>query len=89
MAEDRETPFIILSAHYADALDTMTAIERQAATILAHGGAEHLRTIVDQFIAMCGETRDAAREANEPDFAEWFEELMRKAEAIREAIPVY
>lgn len=82
------TSFTAFSAHYAEALDAMAAIERQAATIIGYGGGDDLRRIIDQFVAMCATTRDAARSANELDFAEWFEELLQKGEAIRAAIPL-
>ena len=42
---------------------------------------------VDQFIDMASRTRRLANEKNQPHFAEWFAELIEKAEALRGAIP--
>ncbi len=44
---------------------------------------EDLRTFIDQFLEMAEKTRALAIEKDEPNFAEWFGELIEKAEALR------
>jgi hypothetical protein len=83
MSDDPHATFEWLSNEYAQALQALTAIENQASTIMAFGGSEDLRTYVDQFIAMATNTRDVAAEKDESHFVEWFDELIRKAEALR------
>lgn len=83
MSDDPRETFEWLSNEYAQALQALKAIENQASTIVAFGGSEDLRTYVDQFIAMATKTRDAAAEKDEAHFVEWFNELIRKAEALR------
>ncbi|HEX3581909.1 MAG TPA: hypothetical protein VH087_09130 [Thermoanaerobaculia bacterium] len=83
MSDDPRATFEWLSNEYAQALQALTAIENQASTIVAFGASEDLRTYVDQFIAMAAQTRDVAVEKEEAHFVEWFNELIRKAEALR------
>ena len=83
MSDDPRATFEWLSNEYAQALQALTAIENQASTIMAFGGSEDLRTYVDQFIAMAAQTRSVAEEKEEAHFVEWFDELIRKAEALR------
>jgi hypothetical protein len=83
--EDRKT-FELLSGEYAQALQALEAIEKQASTIVAFGGSDELRVLVDQFIEMAARTKAMAEDHQEPHFAEWFDELMRKAEALRTEI---
>jgi hypothetical protein len=83
MTDDPRSTFEWLSNEYAQALQALTAIENQASTIVAFGGSEDLRTYVDQFIAMATNMRDVAVEKDEAHFVEWFDELIRKAEALR------
>ena len=75
--------FEFLSNEYAQALHAFTAIENQASTIVAFGGSDDLRVYVDQFIEMASRTKALAEEREEPHFVEWFDELIRKAEALR------
>jgi hypothetical protein len=51
------------------------------------GVADDLRGFVDQFIDMSSRTKRLAEEKQQPHFAEWFAELIEKAEALRGAIP--
>jgi len=83
MSDDPRATFEWLSNEYAQALQALTAIENQASTIVAFGAAEDLRTYIDQFIAMAAHTRGLAEEKNEAHFVDWFDELIRKAEALR------
>ena len=83
MSDDPRATFEWLSNEYAQALQALTAIENQASTIVAFGASEDLRTYIDQFIAMATHTRGLAEEKNEAHFVEWFDELIRKAEALR------
>ena len=75
--------FEYFSNEYAQALQAYTAIENQAATLLLMGATDDLRTFIDQFVAMAGAVRDLAIEKGEPNFAEWFSELVAKAEKLR------
>ena len=78
--------FAYFSGEYAQALQAFKALEDQSTTLLLLGVAEDLRSFVDQFIEMASRTRRQAEERGEPRFAEWFAELVEKAEALRGAI---
>ena len=80
--EARET-FTYFSNEYAQALQAFKAIEDQSATLLLLGVSDDLRQFVDQFLEMAGRTRRLAGEKGETNFAEWFDELIQKAEALR------
>ena len=82
MSEDR-TNFEYFSNEYAQALQAYAAIENQAATLLLMGHTEELRQFIDQFVAMAGASRDLALEKGEQNFADWFGELVGKAENLR------
>ncbi|HYC92693.1 MAG TPA: hypothetical protein VEO54_26025 [Thermoanaerobaculia bacterium] len=86
MSEDRAN-FEYFSNEYAQALQAYTAIENQAATLLLMGASDDLRQFIDQFVAMAGAARDLAMEKGEENFAEWFAELVGKAEKLRTAVP--
>ena len=75
------------SNEYAQALQAFTAIENQAATLAMMGHSDELRTFIAQFVEMATRTRDLAREKGEANFAEWFDELIAKAEKLRTAVP--
>jgi hypothetical protein len=83
--ETREN-FTYFANEYAQALDAFKAIEEQSATLMVLGVTDDLRTFIDQFLEMAERTRKLAIERNEPNFAEWFGELIQKAEALRGAI---
>ena len=74
------------SNEYAQALQAWAAIENQASTLVVMGHHDELRGFLDQFLAMATGTRELAREQGEPNFAEWFEELVQKAEKMRAAV---
>src|SRR5207245_11787876 len=84
--EARQT-FEYFSNEYAQALHAFKAIEDQSTTLMLLGVADDLRGFVDQFIEMATRTKQLAEEKNEPHFAEWFGELIERAEALRGAIP--
>jgi hypothetical protein len=82
-ADDPRADFAYFSAEYAQALQALTAIENQSSTLLLLGNLDELRTFIDQFIAMASRVKAEAEDRNEPNFAEWFTELIEKAEALR------
>jgi hypothetical protein len=82
--EAREN-FTYFANEYAQALQAFKAIEDQSTTLMLLGVADDLRTFLDQFLEMATRTRQLAIEKNEPNFAEWFGELIEKAEALRGA----
>jgi hypothetical protein len=84
--EAREN-FEYFSNEYAQALHTLKAIEDQSTTLMLLGVADDLRGFVDQFLEMATRIKKLAEEKNEPHFAEWFAELIEKAETLRGAIP--
>lgn len=89
MAENQDEPrasFAYFSNEYAQALQAFATIEKQAATIVAFGAPDELRIFIDQFVEMAERARALALDRNEPNFAEWFAELIEKASAIREAV---
>jgi hypothetical protein len=79
--------FEYFSNEYAQALHALKAIEDQSTTLMLLGVADDLRGFVEQFLDMATRTRALAEEKNEPHFAEWFDELIEKAETLRGAIP--
>jgi hypothetical protein len=86
MSDDPRTAFEHFSNEYAQALQALTAIENQASTILAFGASGDLRVYVDQFIDMAARTRAEAEDRGETHFVEWFDELLKRAEALRTEI---
>jgi hypothetical protein len=86
MTSDPRADFEYLSNEYAQALQAYAAIENQASTLLLMGHSEELRTFLDQFLTMATATRTAALEKGEANFVEWFDELIRKAETLREGV---
>ena len=82
-SEEARERFTYFSNEYAQALQAYKAIEDQSATLLLLGVADDLRQFVDQFLEMAGKTRTLAAEKGETNFAEWFDELIVKAEALR------
>lgn len=84
--DDARATFEYFSNEYAEALQAFEAIETQAATLMAMGYTGDLRNFLEQFLEMAERARDKAREKNEQNFAEWFDELVRKGEALRTAL---
>ena len=83
MPEDR---FAFFSEEYAQALQALQAIEDQASTLMVLGGSDELRTFIVQFLEMAVRTKAMAEDAGEAHFAEWFGELIEKAEALQEVV---
>lgn len=83
--EARET-FAYFSNEYAQALQAFKAIEEQSSTLMLMGVAGDLRGFIDQFIVMASGTKALAEEKDETHFAEWFGELVHKAEALKTEI---
>jgi len=81
--DDARENFTYFANEYAQALQAFKAIEDQSTTLLLLGVGEDLRTFIDQFLEMAVRTRALAIEKDEPNFAEWFGELIEKAEALR------
>ena len=86
-SEQAREDFEYFSAEYAQALQAFKAIEDQSTTLLLLGVSEDLRGFVDQFIEMASKTKRLAEEKGQTHFAEWFAELIEKAEALKGAIP--
>jgi hypothetical protein len=84
--DDSRASFEWFAQEYAQALQAYDAIEKQASTIAALGGLDELRIYIDQFVEMASQARARAVEEREENFAEWFGELIDKAEAIRGAL---
>jgi hypothetical protein len=80
---DERENFAWFSNEYAQALQALKTIENQTSTLLSLGGTEDLRTFIEQFIDMATRVKRTAEERSEPYFAEWFDELVQKAEALR------
>ena len=83
--DPRET-FEYFSNEYAEALQAFQAIEKQAATLMVMGYTGDLKQFIEQFLAMATRARDEAIAKNETHFAEWFDELLKKADALRTAL---
>jgi hypothetical protein len=81
--DDPRANFDHFSAEYAQALQAFKAIENQSSTLLLLGNGDDLRTFIDQFITMAARVKTEAEDREEPHFAEWFAELIEKAEALR------
>lgn len=84
-SDDARATFEYFSNEYAQALQAWTAIENQSSTLLLMGYTDDLRQFIEQFIEMARRAKESAIEKNEPNFAEWFGELVKKAEALRVA----
>ena len=84
--DDPRARFEYFSNEYAQALQTYAAIENQAATLALMGHSDELLTFIDQFVVMAARMRDRARETDEANFADWFDELVAKAEKLRTAV---
>ena len=84
---DHRANFEYFSNEYAQALQAYEAIEKQASTLMLMGYTDDLRQFIEQFLEMATRVRALAVERNEVNFAEWFGELVEKAEALRSAVP--
>ena len=84
--DETRADFAFFSTEYAQALQAYKAIEEQSGTLLVLGVTDELRGFIEQFIEMAERTKKLAEEKGEPHFAEWFAELIEKAEGLRGAI---
>jgi hemerythrin-like domain-containing protein len=82
-SEDPRANFTYFSTEYAQALQALTALENQSSTLLLLGNHDELRQFIEQFLTMANRVKAEAEEKNEPNFAEWFTELIARAEALR------
>jgi len=87
MTHDARAAFEYFSDEYAQALQAFQTIEAQSQTLLMMGHNDELRGFLDQFIQMAEQRRAAAAEKGESNFAEWFGELVEKAQAMRAGVP--
>jgi hypothetical protein len=78
--------FEYFSNEYAQALQAYDAIEKQASTLLVMGYTDDLRQFIEQFLEMASRAKALAEEKGETNFAEWFGELVEKAEALRSGV---
>jgi hypothetical protein len=85
-SDDPRANFAFFSTEYAQALQAYKAIEEQSSTLMELGVTDELRGFIEQFIEMATRVRQLAIEKDEPNFAEWFTELIEKAESLRGAI---
>ena len=86
-SSDPRATFEYLSGEYAQALQAWAAIETQAATLVLMGYTDEFRQFIDQFIEMASRTRALAAERHETNFADWFGELIDKAEKLKQSAP--
>jgi len=85
--DDPRANFEYLSNEYAQALQAWDAIEKQASTLMLMGYTGDLRQFLEQFLEMATRAKALAVEKGEQNFADWFGELVEKAEALRSAVP--
>jgi hypothetical protein len=85
-SDESRDNFAYFSREYAQALQALKAIEDQSSTLLLLGNSDDLRTFIDQFLEMATRVRSEAGEREEPNFVEWFDELIKKAETLRTEI---
>ena len=85
LPDDSRALFEYFSNEYAQALQAYQAIENQASTLLLMGYSDDLRQFIDQFLEMANRVHAEAVEKNEKNFADWFAELVAKAESLRSA----
>ena len=85
--DEARATFEYFSNEYAQALQAFHAIENQASTLALMGYTDELRRFIAQFLEMATRARDLAEEKGETNFAEWFGELVQKAEALKGGVP--
>jgi len=85
-SDDSRANFEYFSSEYAQALQAYQTIENQASTLMLMGYSDDLRQFIEQFLEMADRTRSLALEKGETHFAEWFGELIDKAESLRSGV---
>lgn len=78
-----EKAFSALSDEYAQAVEALATIERQAELFVAAGREAELRSFLDRFVEMARRAGDRARDQNLDHFTEWFDELIRRVENVQ------
>jgi len=86
MPDDSRADFDYFSGEYAQALQAYHAIENQASTLMLMGYTDDLRQFIEQFLEMATRAKTLAAEKGETHFAEWFGELIEKAEALKSGV---
>lgn len=81
--DDPRATFDYFTNEYAQALQAYETIEKQASTLMFMGYSDDLRQFIDQFIEMASKAQTLAIERGEVHFAEWFGELVEKAERLK------
>ena len=85
-SDDARANFEYFSNEYAQALQAFQTIENQASTLMLMGYTDDLRQFIEQFLEMATRTKSLAVEKGETNFAEWFGELIEKAETLRSGV---
>ncbi len=85
-SDEARANFEYFSNEYAQALQAFQAIENQASTLRLMGYTDDLRQFIEQFLEMATRARSLAAEKGETNFAEWFGELVNKAETLRSSV---
>jgi hypothetical protein len=85
--DDPREAFEYFSQEYAQALQAYQTLEAQAGTLLLMGHTEELLQFLSRFMEMATRVGSLAAARDEQNFAEWFGELVKKAEALRATVP--
>lgn len=75
--------FHALSDEYAQAVEALDAIEKQAELFVAAGRQDELRSFLDRFVQMARSAGGRARAQNLDHFTEWFDELIKRVENVQ------
>lgn len=90
--DEQEEPEVDLFAHfsseYAEALKAFETIQEQASTLMLLGAGDDLRHFLEQYIEMAQRTRASAIENEQQNFADWFAELVVRAEDLLAQIAI-
>lgn len=82
--EDAE--FAHYTEQYSQAVQALETIRLQAAKFIALGSRGDLDRFLDQFIEMASRTAADAHQKELGKYAEWFLDLVHKAEAMKAAV---
>lgn len=78
-----DNAFSALSDEYAQAVEALAAIERQAELFVAAGREDELCSFLERFVEMARRAGGRARAQNLDHFTEWFDELFRRVENVQ------
>jgi hypothetical protein len=84
--QEARAVFDYFSREYAQALQAIGTIEEHAPTLIGLGSTGELSHFITTFIEMAERTRKLAETQNEANFADWFSELIARANAIAAAM---